>query len=88
MAVHTQAFVDWCESLLLFPVSRLECTPGQAAHFHKVLLAQQCLKGSASQAHQIDVIIRKAHSLRVLDQQAHSSFFSNLSQTQKTLDIY
>lgn len=65
MAVHTQAFVDWCESLLLSPVSRLECTPGQAAHFHKVLLAQQCLKGSASQAHQIDVIIRRTHSLRV-----------------------
>lgn len=38
---------------------------GRAAHFHKVLFAQQCLKGNASQARQVDVIIKRVHSLRI-----------------------
>lgn len=38
---------------------------GRAAHFHKVLFAQQRLKGNASQARQVDVIIQRVHSLRI-----------------------
>lgn len=38
---------------------------GRAAHFHKVLFSQQCLKGNASQAQQVDVIIKRVYSVRI-----------------------
>lgn len=60
----------WCTGLCLLWkalsfLSLCWSALGRAAHFHKVLFAQQCLKGNASQARQKYVIIKRVHSLRI-----------------------